>query len=111
MFNLDDAINNRGDEIIVTSRKTNNEADFHKPTTCAETATYATNPSAVNKWGDDTSFLLNEVFNVVGPAVNGGENHYTVVFNRHTKAPARAMIYNVTRHSEKPHECVNLKPL
>lgn len=109
MFNLDGHVNDRSDEIIVTSRKTNNEADFHKPTTCAEVVSSVSQPWKVNKWGTDDTLLYNELFNAKGPAVNGGQNHYTVIFSGADKTPTRAMIYNVSAMSEKSYECVDLK--
>ena len=108
MFNLD-SVQDRGDEILVTSRKTNNEADFHKPTTCAEVVAGVPQPWTVNKWGDDDKLLYNELFNAELPAVNGGTNHYTVIFSGTDKAPTRAMIYNVTLTTENSYECVGLK--
>lgn len=111
MFNLEDkGIHDRGTEVTMISRKTNSEADFHKPTTCAEVTADVANPWTINKWGEDTTYLYNQVFNAKMKAPKG-ENHYTLIFDGVEKSPSRAMIHNVQWFSENSYECTDLEAL
>ncbi len=111
MFGLDDiGVHDRGVELLLTSRKTNNEADFHRPTTCGEVVSDISNPWEVDRWGDDTTELFNQVFNAQYK-YNKKMNHYTLNFNGKTKEPSRAMIYRASWFSDDSYECRNLSPV
>jgi hypothetical protein len=111
MFGLDDiGVHHREAELLLTSRKTNNEAEFHKPTTCGEVVGGITNPWEVDKWGNDTTELFNQVFNAQYK-YNKKMNHYTLSFNGITKVPSRAMIYRTSWFSDDSYECRNLNPV
>ncbi|MGE3611093.1 MAG: hypothetical protein AB7I27_15995 [Bacteriovoracaceae bacterium] len=107
MFNLD-KIQPKELEIVLHSRKTNSEAEFHKPTTCAEVVYAGAKAEApMDKWSSDTTNLFNEIFNAQ-KKVNGRQNHYTLVFDGLTKAPSHYMIYRVGFLTETSFECRNL---
>lgn len=111
IFNLDNiGIHDSETELRMTSRKTNNEADFHKPTTCGEAIGGIVNPWEVDKWGDDTTELFNQVFNAQYK-YNNKTNHYTLNFNGITKEPSSAMIYRASWFSDDSYECRNLNPV
>lgn len=111
MFGLDDrGINDRSAELVLTSRKTNSEGDFHKPTTCAEVVSGITSPWEVDKWGDDTTDLFNQVFNAQFMH-NKKMNHYTLNFSGKNKTPSSAMIYRLSWYREDKFECRNLNPV
>lgn len=106
LFNDEDS-QPRDLEISLNSRKTNSEADFHKPVTCAEVVPYIPAPASI-KWHDDTTHLYNQVFNAK-ETVNGKENHYTLVMDGNTKAPSHYMVYRLGRFSENRFECRDLR--
>lgn len=111
MFGLDDiGVHHRSTELQLTSRKTNNEADFHKPTTCGEVVGEISNPWEVDRWGDDTTLLFNQVFNAQYK-YNKKMNHYTLTFNGVTKEPSRAMIYRASWFKDDTYECRDLSPV
>nr|BDT29271.1 hypothetical protein BHI3_27370 [Bacteriovorax sp. HI3] len=108
MFGLDDiGVHSREMELYLGSRKTNTDAEFRKPTTCAEVVGGVPSPWEVDRWGDDTTLLYNQIFNNEYK-VNKGTNHYILIFKSSSKEPTRAMIHRVTWLREDSYECRNL---
>lgn len=111
MFGLDDiGVHSREMEILLGSRRTNNDTEFHLPGTCGEVTGDVEKPWEIDRWGDDTTHLYNQVF-AAQYKVNRRDNHYILIFSSETKAPTRAMIHRVSWLREDSYECRNLRSM
>jgi hypothetical protein len=108
MFGLDEiGVHPREMELLLQSRRTNNDTEFHLPGTCAEVTGDVAKPYEIDRWGDDTTHLYNQVF-AAEYKVNKRKNDYILNFKSSTKAPNRAMIHRTTWLKEDSYECRNL---
>ena len=111
MFGLDDSgVHSRDMEVLLMSRRTNNDTEFNLPGTCAEVVSGVQNPRSVDRWGNDESLLYNQVF-AAWCKVNRFDNHYIVIFDGKTKTPKSAMIHRVKWLREDSYECRNLQAM
>lgn len=111
MFGLDDiGVHHREMEIELQSRRTNNDTEFHLPGTCGEVTGDVSRPYEIDRWGEDTTYLFNQVF-AAQYKINRFDNHYILIFSGKTKSPTRAMIHRVTWLKEISYECRNLSPM
>ncbi len=95
--------------IDLSSRKTNYNSEQHLPVTCGEVVMNVARPWEIDRWGDDTTYLFNQVFSAQYK-VNRHDNHYIVIFNGVSKEPSRAMLHRVTWLREDIYECRELSP-
>ena len=111
MFGLDDiGVHSREMEILLGSRRTNNDTEFKLPGTCGEVTGDVEKPWEIDRWGDDTTHLYNQVF-AAQYKINRHDNHYILIFSGATKTPTRAMIHRVTWLREDSYECRGLSPM
>lgn len=63
MFDLDDIkVHQKDMELLLGSRRTNNDTEFKLPGTCGAVKSDVLKPWEIDRWGDDTTHLYNQAF-------------------------------------------------